>query len=549
MRRGLLGLILMSCWMPVWGAIAISLDAATVSLGQPVRVTLTYNPSEVRGTPDLTALQTDFVILATEQNMSYTVINGQAQATGQWNIVLQPNRTGILLIPSITIGSQSSPPTQVTVNPTAKTQPATQQSTQTQPNVAPASDNEAAKLTAAVNNPSPYLHQEVLYTVKLISRQPLMNVHYRHPHVNDAILFPLGEGRQYQTTLSGVLYNVDEQTYAIFPQKSGEMTITPPSIQAVAYGVMPEHVSLHAETLTIHIRPLPKHQSLKNWLPSKLVRLRETYDQTETNLTQGTTLVRTVTLQAQGLVAKLLPQLSLDKGAGFSLYASKPDILNDLKQGELWGSTKQAISYVFTQPGLVHLPAITVPWFNIKNQRIEMATLPARDFNIIAKKATVPNKAIPAKRKELFAKHFSLGHWATRYGYEIIPVGIAVVISITMVIWLYRKRKNTPNPWQLLRDACHRNDPIQAKMALLLWAKQKWPQASILELSDIGKQIDNTPLQHQVSLLIAALYHPDPTAWQGEALWRAIRGLTQPKSRPTKHTSFLPPINPKRGTS
>lgn len=548
MKRGLCWLVLLAWWLHAAASISVSLDAATVSLGEPVRVILTYNPTETHGMPDLKPLQADFILLGTEQSMSYTVINGQAQATGQWSILLQPKKTGILLIPSIAMGTQSSPPTQVTVN--AATHGVVTSDTHTK--TSPLADDVGTKLTATINNPTPYLHQEVLYTVQLLSRQPLMNVQYRHPHVEEAIVFPLGEGRQYQTTLSGVLYHVDEQNYAIFPQKSGPMVITPPSLQAVVYDDTPKHISLRAEALTIQVKQLPAHQSLKRWLPSKLVRVRETYDQTNTHLSQGTTLVRNITIQAQGLVAKLLPALTFESGTGFSAYAGKPETLNDLKQGELWGSTTQSISYVFTQPGVVHLPAVTVPWFNVKTEHLEMATLPAKDIQIIVKKtAKVEQSGFeshPASRKEALERHFNFDKWTLmHYGYGLL--GVVIAMSIGWIVWLSKRHSHIPNAYRLLGDACRANDPMQAKAALLLWAAQYWPHATLLDISDIRKLIDDEALQQQLSILITVLYHPQPSVWQGEPLWQAIQAFHKPTSGRSSQRSPLPPINPKGNDS
>ena len=528
----------------VLAKITLELDASHLALGDNLRLTLTYDPSEVHGIPDLTPLQADFVILATEQSTSYTVINGQARSTGQWGIVLQAKKAGTLVIPPIVLGTGTTSATQVVVTPVKGGN---------------ASDNkpqlggvaaDGIKLSAQVSDSSPYLHQEVLYTVRLLNRQRLMNVQYHHPQVDNAILLPLGEGRQYQTTVSGVVYNVDEQRYALFAQKSGPMTIEPPSLQAIIYDRVPKPVTVHAKALTIKVKPLPKHQSIHDWLPSKLVRLRETYNTAATTLSQGATVERTITLQAQGLVAQLLPTLKLEQQSGFSLYTANPEPKTDIKQGELWGASKLKVTYVFTQPGAMTLPEISVPWFNIKTKTIEKALLPAKTFQIIATASSSPKPRVPTNIKTL------LKHRPSEYqpmfrllGYGLGGAALAGA-GVMVIVGLYRRRARAYDAKKVLREACLSCDPLRAKSALEAWARQRWPEAVIVHLADIYACVDDSVFHEQLSCLITALYQSKPVSdWHGEALWQAIIRLHTSRPGAATKTSKLPPIHPKRTVS
>ncbi|PJD92440.1 MAG: hypothetical protein CK424_05925 [Legionella sp.] len=522
--------------------LSADLDALSVELGKTVRLTLSYDPSEDQGMPDLSELRADFTILATEQSMSYTVINGQARSVAQWSIVLEPKKAGILVIPALSIGRLSSIPLQVSVNAAV---PASRSDGGNHP--ASLAKTDGPTLTADIQTDHPYLHQEILYTVRLLNRHRLMNVRYRAPHVDDAILFPLGQGREYQTTISGVLYHVDEQMYAIFPQKSGELTIAPPALHALIYDGTSTPISLEAKSLLVHVQPLPKQASIQTWLPSKLVRLREKYDEAATTLSQGATVVRSIRLQAQGLVAQLLPQITFEPTPGVSIYPEQAEKSNDVRQGELWGTTQLKITYVFTKTGTLQLPPVKVSWFNVKTKQFEVAELPAKTY-LIQPKTTV---AKPHARKvmsspvaaEILPKNLS---WGLKHGLWIfLLTGIILFAGVRCYRWRVRRSK----PYEDVRDACLANDPRRAKKAIEHWATYQWPDKAPIHLADIEKLMDDPVCREHLKCLIAALYHPSNAAWQGKGLWHSIQSFKKPISGSKSKTPGLPPMNPTRKDS
>ena len=57
-------------------------------------------------TPDLSGLERDFHVLGVNTSSQYRFVNGQAQSWVDYQITLQPKRTGELIIPPIGIGQQ-----------------------------------------------------------------------------------------------------------------------------------------------------------------------------------------------------------------------------------------------------------------------------------------------------------------------------------------------------------------------------------------------------------------------------------------------------------
>lgn len=549
-------------WLGILGAvsvwangIAVDLDAAHIELGKQVRLTLTFDPKAAQGMPDFSALQVDFTILATEQSMSYTMMNGQAHSVAQWGLILQPKHAGLITIPSLHIGALSSIPVQLNVSPGASpalpspppspSKPVSQMDADSHHDEI--DSNKAMSLNVTVDQKNPYLHQEVLYKVRLVTRNPLVDVRYQPPQVENAILFPLGAGQEYQTDRDGVAYHVAEQLYAIFPQKSGRVQITAPTLQALSYDVIPKPVSLHGNTVALQVQPLPKHTIRRQWLPSKLVRLHETYDQTEAKFAQGETLVRTITLQAQGLVAQLLPEITLQDSPDIRVYPGQVERDNRIQQEELWGRAQIKVTYVFAKSGKVVLPAIRVPWFNIKTKTMEIAELPEKTYEITASQAVVKkNKRFRAKVMPVAISGKgvtpALPAWIKP---NMIMVGGLILGLSGLILAIVRWQVRRSKVYRDLRAACKSNDVTRTKAALVAWGNQYWPDKHIHHFTEILSLVqDNEALRTALQSFTEVLYHPhSQTVWKGAVLWRAIVRFKQQTVKKAKRSKAIPGIH------
>ncbi|MDP3704421.1 MAG: BatD family protein [Legionellaceae bacterium] len=529
-------------WNIALASVTIKLDPPTISMNETVRITLSYDNTQNHGIPDLTPLLRDFDVLSTERSFSYTAINGQARSISQWSLVLKPKRTGIIPIPPIRIGQEQSLPSQVTV--TNQTPPKTPSA----PNESLANSG-STRLTAEVNETKPYVNQQALYTVKLLNQQRLLDAQYQPPQVEDALLIPLGEGRHYQTQLKGETYDVEEQQYAIFPQRKGELRILPPSFDALTYdGIEPKRINLQAKSITLTVEPLPLNQTINNWLPSNQVNLTETYDQTDSTIQEGRTLIRTIKIQAAGLVAQLLPTPTFHHGKRYNAYPDKPTTQNELRQGELWGNATLQVTYLLTKPGQVTLPAIRIPWYNTNTKQSEIASLPARTLNVTPKPGSAVRVTTP--------KQPNVSHTArpkiSKVAYsKAIWIGIPVLF-LFILVWLRWRRfrsKATPtqgpnhSPQSELHDACKSNDPGRVRIALIVWAQNQWPNQSILNLNDIP--VHNEAFQKQLKELSSVLYGPPgKTQWKGHDLWLNIASSKTEALKQKKKKTKLPPIYP-----
>lgn len=530
--------------------ISLQIDPPQVQVDETFRLIFTIDGQQENSIPELIPLQQDFTIVGTQRSMSYSIVNGQAHSVNQWIILLTPKKTGTIPIPSIRIGQQYSKARTVEVGGVRST-----------PDDKATEPQDDVLLKTEVSEASPYVNQQVIYTVKLFNSQRLLDAEYQPPRVEDALLIPLGSGRRYQSSIRGQNYAVEEQRYAISPQKSGPLKIIAPTFKALVYDMVPRRIHVHPKAVMLQVKPIPKNFKGKQWLPSKQVGLTEIYNQTDSTMSEGSTLVRTVTLDAHGIPAQLLPVIDFVDNPDFSVYKEQPDLQNKAKQGELLGIETLKVTYLLNKAGRITIPAIRVPWFNTTTGKEEIAVLPERTIDVTAKDGVKHTTVVPTKPStshesmldnkvqqsspNLSEKTNELAWW--------VAGGFALAWILTLVLWWYRRQGRVikgqakRQALKQLRIACVSHAPHQAQIALLRWANLQWPDAALLNLGQLATLTQDDALQQQVLILSEALYTREKRSqWQGDALWRCILTFQKATVKPVvkKTKPSLPPIHP-----
>ena len=526
--------------------ISVQIDPPRIHLGETFRLTFSMDTMPDSSIPNLTPLQKDFTIQATERSTAYSIVNGQTQSLFQWTLVLSANKTGVLTIPAIAFGHQQSPVSHIEVANAQDSSTSLQQNGINQDEV---------MIKTEVTPKKTYVNQQVIYTVKLYTNQRLLNASYQPPTVEDALLVTIGDGTRYETTLNGSRYAVEEQRYAIFPQKHGTLKITPPSFKALVFDTVPRRVSVEAKPVTVSVMEKPTSFKGHHWLPAKQVALTEVYEKTSSIFKEGSTLSRTVTLQASGVPAQLLPSIDFQSSNGFGVYPEKPDMNNSVNHEDVIGRVDVRATYLLNKAGKITIPAIHMTWFNTDTGKEEVVSLPARKIEVVAdgmvakthqdtSKPQIETKKAPVSTPPTLlapTKSDRLPWWCA---------GVLLVLwVITLFLWLrkttWMKGARARHDLQALQEACAQHAPKLAEEALLKWAQKRWPGSSVLNMHQLAKLVHDASLKKQLFLLSQALYSQEKTlAWNGEELWRCMKAYLRIKPTPKSKRSDLPPIHP-----
>ncbi|MFM8443580.1 MAG: BatD family protein, partial [Methylococcus sp.] len=196
--------------------IQLSLDRNPVPINESFTLTFTAD-AEPDGDPDFSPLEDQFEILNQGQSSQFSIINGKASRQVTWQLQVIAKQPGTLQIPSIAFGSDRSRPFSVTVTNGA---------------VRGKQGGEASLYLEAEAEPkNPYVQAQVILTIRVLSRVAFSG-DLSQPEIPDAVVEKLDEDREFVSLRDGVQFKVNERRYAVFPQKSGRLTIGPINLTA-----------------------------------------------------------------------------------------------------------------------------------------------------------------------------------------------------------------------------------------------------------------------------------------------------------------------------
>lgn len=544
--------------------ISTSVDRNPVNLDESFKIFFTASETP-DGDPDFAPLERDFAVLNQGQSSSSSRVNGTYSKSISWTVEVTANKSGKLTVPTIKFGKDSSKPLSIEVT----------QGT-------PASDNNASKdlfLEVKATPEKPFIQSQVIYTVQVYSRVRFRPENPSPPEAEDSLVEFLGES-QHSTLINGVSYNVYELKYAIFPQKSGVVTIKPFSFRAevevdsqLSYrdifgSPMIQTKRVLSKEIILNIKPAPANFTGKHWLAAEKLELTQDWSGDIQQMKVGEPLTRTLSLRGEGTTVGQLPELNtLKTDINIKAYPDQP-VLNEQKQPEgISASRQEKIALIPSTAGKHVLPAIEIPWFNIKTQKMEIARVPETTINVIgggenqpttvapsqatvapsipqATQQTEIKTQIPADTKEW---HNNAWLWASLF--------LALGWLATVIYFMSKKPKYQLNPNQeadllrqetnekesikKLKQACEENDIQAAKNALLDWGKLKFAVSS---LGTIAGYCD-ARLRDEILHLNQILYGKDSSQWIGKKL---LQAFTENKARAKiagNEESILEPLN------
>jgi hypothetical protein len=529
--------IAMLLWSSLsWAELSATADRRTIAMGETLRLTLLGDAGEQPAEIDLTPLNRDWEILSRSSATNARFINGQNQVTRTLEMELAPLRQGTLTIPSLTAGGRSTTPLAIRVNP--------------EPVVAPG--DELVLFDASVDERSVYVQSEVILTVTLQQAINLDGGEISNFDIPDAVVENL-ERRSFQRRVGNRTWLVTELRYAVYPQKSGSLTI--PAIGFTAREVQPGRSLLGARLgrrlrmastpLEIDVKSVPTSFPGEVWLPARALTLEENWSIDPASLNVGDSTTRTLTLTARGLQGSQLPPLSSVQGAvnipELRFYPDQESIdQSELAEG-LQGRRVQSEALVARSGGTWTLPEIRVPWWNIETDRLEFATLPARTVVVTAiQTADQINDTTLSPNTSTAGTTLPLWLWA------VSAAGWLVSLALGILLWLSRRQTAGPSPTPggataksasvrqalvEIRKAAEQQDATLLRKAILQWADLHHDQrfSSLEALARVSTE----PLATRLSAVDRSLYGDGDIAGALDGLIDTLREEPAPQSRGT----------------
>jgi hypothetical protein len=483
-------------------------------------------------------------VRGTRQVNQLNTLNNENRATTRWIITLLPKQNGSVEIPSLKLGETQSQPITVQVVESDVTE---------DKNVL-----DPVFIESSLDQSSVYVQAQAVLTLRIYHSVSLYDDSSVTPlQITDARVEQLGDTRTYEKDINGVRHGVIEMRYAIFPQHSGLLTITPqtfsatrvdtqPAKDANAQGPKPGKVLRVTSTeIPLTVKPKPiTYPADAPWLPARSLSLSESWNPEPDHTQVGDSLTRSLTLKVEGLASSQLPALPATEANGLRRYPDQPVLNNQSSERGLIGSREEREALVPSRSGSIELPTVDVVWWNTFEDHLEHTSLPARTLQV------VNNPSLQVDTPAGNAQSFSAADSEALWWWKLSTLILACTTLLGFGLWwrarwqpaILRAAQTGPSPRTLLDDikrASQANDPQATRQALDAWARQQ-PET----LADMAARF--VPLSDALDGLNGALYSETGQHWQGEDLWRAIRTIpTAERVQDPVGDSGLPPLYPK----
>jgi hypothetical protein len=536
-------------------AVTASVDRDKPHVNESFTYTLRAE-GQVRGDPDVTALEQQFDVLQSTTSTRIQIVDGQAAQVSEWIFQLMPREAGAVTIPPIELAGAFSNEVKLEVLPSNAARDA------------PADifmEVEADPTTA-------YVQSQVVYTMRLFVGVGTGRASITPPEIGggEAIVERLGEDRQYQTTRGGRGFVVHERRYAIFPQKAGLLTVGPASFEAM---VMPNRgfsriQRFRSGTLEIMVNPAvapPPEFPNAAWLPARAVTLHESWSEAPEKLAVGVPVTRTLTIEAKGLLETQLPAIEVPQADGIREYPDQPELDRRAEADGLTAQRTERYAVLAQTPGEAQLPAVRLPWFDVIGGQWRVAELPARALTVApgAQEPPAPKAApgepvaaaIPLEQSSKPALLWPLVTgllalawlataglwWRARRARSAAPSSGVAGAAAAAAATTQAARPGGRGLEKALRDACLRNDAEAARERLLEWAAWRFADAPPRSLGALAQRCEPA-LEASIGALEAKLYGRERSEWDGAALAAALEahGVTRHAGSARAGDALLP---------
>ena len=522
--------------------VEISLDRNEIARGETVTLTIRIYDQRQGMQLDLTPLTTQFDVLGTRTSSQIRSVNGAVEAWTDYIVTLFPLEEGNLIIPELDINGTTTTQLEVTVT-----------------NEGPRSNqsNEELYLEIETNKESVYVQEQLLFTVRLYyTINGIRNPQFTELEMEDSVIQLIGSPNQYEKLIDGERYGVYEKRYVIFPQRSGPLEVpdilfrgevTDGSSNFVFRNLNTRRVTAFIEGISIEVLERPGAvQSGDFWLPVSNLTLEESWSTDLNNLKVGDSLVRTVTMNADGLDGAVLPPFSPTEIEGLNLYPDPAEIERTFEEGAIVGTRIEVTSMVPVASGNIIIPEISIPWWNIDIDQLETTVIPAISLTIATVAGEIPAEQTVASTQNLEellsqlpvvdqdmideqAEAEFIEIEAAWLNYSIAAAFIIVIFSIYKLVIADRKREireylqrvkaqiaanynpdnNERVAYKQLKRACTSNNSTTIRQTLITWCDHHIDSRSVISMEDILQQEEFPGLHEYARNIQSVLFQID----------------------------------------
>jgi hypothetical protein len=289
-----------------------------------------------------------------------------------------------------------------------------------------------------------------------------------------------------------------------------------------------QNVRLRSDIVELEVKPaVPPPPAYPDavWLPATKLDIEDSWSGSGDEFVQGVPQTRTLTVTADGLLETQLPKLSLTPSPDLRQYPDQPELRREVTANGILSERTERFAVIAQQAGTIELPAVELPWWNVDQERWEVARIEPRSIEVRADQTAMAPPLPPTGTPTVAVTERDPGAWLW------ISAGLAGGWLATVAAWLFSARQSprrTPasrvvrpqSIRQLLKQlqaACRANDPQRSRELLLAWSGRQFADDPPASLGVLAGRLSG-PLAAEVAALEAALYGRGGSEWRGQRL-------------------------------
>jgi hypothetical protein len=358
----------------------------------------------------------------------------------------------------------------------------------------------------------PYLQQQVVYTLRLYRKSHLQRGYFNPPEVPGAILRPLESPQPEKVRRGDETYELLEQKYLLFPQRSGPMELPAPIFSS-------RDLYIQGEPLVLDVRPRPASAPGNEWLVAKELVLKQSWSGVEGTLGAGGHIERVVSLAGRGVIGAQLPGIKPEPVEGMRVQLLKEQVSEQIEDGEVTGRRVVHLLYVPLAGGEYQIPPLGLHWWRSGDESWQEARLPGKGLTV--EEQAVQSQAEPgiaaAVERPVPVVQGGAKAMLERFG---LPLGVLLLLLLSALLlrlgfWaLLRRPAFALFTLFRLLAACMSRSPGRMSCALLAWAGRNGWSERPLTLISLADSCQDPLLGSVLRDLDSALYSRVSAGWK-----------------------------------
>lgn len=513
--------------------VTASIDRTEITRGETVTLTLRVDGAQGNVPMDLTPLEEDFELVGTRTSSQLRSINNRTEMWIDYYLSLFPRSEGQLEIPPLQVAGVTTQSLSVNVLPRSDTR----------------LDGQELFLEAVIDKDRIYVQEQLLFSIRLYyTINGIRNPVFTELNMPDTVIQNIGSPNQYEKLVDGVRYGVYEKQYAIFPQRSGTLTIpdimfrgevTDGSSRYVFRNLATRTITSFTEGHEIEVLEKPAdYPADAIWLPANELTISQRWDNDFSNVRVGDAVGRVIRVEATGLDGAALPPLQLSPVDTVNIYPDPASIDRAYIDGNVVGTRVEAYQLVMTESGTVRVPGISLPWFDVDTKEIKYATLDDVAISVGPVRSSAADSGQQQTQDGSAANPMALPSddpAASLIDSRSPPLWVLVLAAaltalVFAFVWHTRRRQvllaqatslpevgapmyrrglstqDEASAFQELSQACAQNHLPAVRLALIGWGRQYFQDSDLHSLDDVARRADNEELRALGLRLQQALY-------------------------------------------